>query len=185
MNSMLLELLAAQASANGNPGVAEAMARMQAATAGTAAMNPQDLLAQIGNGNPLLAMFMKQMTEKENAKSSHDDSQVIDLEPMESGAEFIEEGREEFVPSSAGATEELRKQAESLVVELTLLRERNDLLAAAVGACCLCWGQDLECRSCRGRGGPGFSIPDENLFQEYVVPAIHTFRAQKAKFRAS
>jgi hypothetical protein len=72
-----------------------------------------------------------------------------------------------------------------MFAEIKLLRERNDAFAAAVGACCLCWGQKLECRSCRGRGGPGFCMPDETLFEEFVLPAIQTLRAQKAKTRNS
>ena len=185
MNTMLLELLAAQAGANGNPGVAEAMARMQGVSAGSSDMNPNDLIAQVSNGNPLLAMFLKNMAEKNEKKSSVEESEVIDLEPLELKSDLLEEPREESGNDADSASTELHQQVESLLAELALLRERNDLFAAAVGACCLCWGQDLGCRSCRGRGGPGFSMPDEALFQEYVAPAIHTLRAQKAKFRSS
>jgi hypothetical protein len=76
---------------------------------------------------------------------------------------------------------ELREKMNALLTELEQHRQRNDTLAAAVGACCLCWGQNVDCRSCRGRGGPGFCIPDESLFEEFVLPAIRTLRAQKAK----
>jgi hypothetical protein len=185
MNTMLLELLAAQAGATGNPAVAEAMARMQGVSAANSDVNPSDLIAQVSNGNPLLAMFLKNMAEKNEKKSSAEESEVIDLEPVEVRSNQMEEPREESANYADSTSAESHQQAETLLAELALLRERNDLFAAAVGACCLCWGQDLGCRSCRGRGGPGFSVPDETLFQEYVAPAIHTLRAQKAKFRSS
>jgi hypothetical protein len=36
-------------------------------------------------------------------------------------------------------------------------------LAAALGACGLCWGEDDDCPSCRGRGYPGAMRPDPLL----------------------
>jgi hypothetical protein len=36
-------------------------------------------------------------------------------------------------------------------------------LAAALGACGLCWGEDERCPSCRGRGCPGMVRPDLEL----------------------
>lgn len=45
------------------------------------------------------------------------------------------------------------------------------LLAAALGAC-ECWGQDSECGLCGGAGTPGWTTPDQQLFEEYVMPAV-------------
>ncbi len=185
MNTMLLELIAAHASASGNPGVSEMMARMRATSGDGACLDPSELLAQMGNGNPLLNIFMKQMAEKKEADSARQLSPVIDMEPLEENPELSDEAARESEGISDAMLGKLQQQVDSMSAEMNLLRERNDLLAAAVGACCLCWGQDLGCRSCRGRGGPGFSIPDESLFGEYVVPAIETLRAQKLKFRKS
>jgi len=70
---------------------------------------------------------------------------------------------------------------ESMFAELTVLRDRTDRLAAALGACCLCWGEDAGCRVCRGRGRPGFAIPDELQFEELVLPAVLALRAQRAR----
>jgi len=51
------------------------------------------------------------------------------------------------------------------------LFERDAALAAALGACD-CWGQDAHCPLCRGAGGPGWTLPDRQLFAEYVYPAL-------------
>ncbi|MFJ8635307.1 hypothetical protein [Streptomyces sp. NPDC093568] len=54
--------------------------------------------------------------------------------------------------------------------ELALLRRRNDTLAAGTGACHLCWGDDLLCPLCAGRGSPGWQTPDPWAHQRYIAP---------------
>jgi len=54
-------------------------------------------------------------------------------------------------------------------------QDRNDriiLLAAALGAC-ECWGDDPDCGICGGAGSSGWTDPDEELYREYVRPALH------------
>jgi hypothetical protein len=69
-------------------------------------------------------------------------------------------------------------RARRLLAEVQELRLRCDALASALGACPLCWGVETACRVCRGRGGPGFSTPDRELFNELVVPAVRMVKAQ-------
>lgn len=66
-----------------------------------------------------------------------------------------------------------------LYAELEALRTRNDALAAAVGACYLCFGDDPLCEECGGRGVPGSLAPEPAAFRKYVHPALH--RAQAAE----
>jgi len=47
----------------------------------------------------------------------------------------------------------------------------NLLLAAALGAC-ECWGTDAGCGVCLGAGTAGWTVPDLELFEEFVQPAI-------------
>jgi hypothetical protein len=56
--------------------------------------------------------------------------------------------------------------------ELSDLRQANDTLASALGACPICWGGNIACDICHGRGRPGFANPDPELFRELVVPAV-------------
>jgi len=60
--------------------------------------------------------------------------------------------------------------------ELDALREMNDTLAAALGACPLCWGGEPAC-ACRGRGRAGARPPDPELFDELVMPAVRRVHA--------
>ncbi|WP_448501145.1 hypothetical protein [Sphingomonas sp.] len=65
----------------------------------------------------------------------------------------------------------MKRQARKLVA---LHREADDRLAdlaAALGACGLCWGEDDFCPSCRGRGRPGMVRPDFELRARLLGPA--------------
>jgi len=55
------------------------------------------------------------------------------------------------------------------------LVDRNIVLAAALGAC-ECWGEQPSCATCRGAGGPGWRLPDRQLFSIFVFPAIEAMR---------
>ncbi len=56
--------------------------------------------------------------------------------------------------------------------ELADLRQVNDTLAAALGACRVCWGGDRECQQCNGHGAAGSGLPDMALFEQLVAPAV-------------
>ncbi len=60
--------------------------------------------------------------------------------------------------------------------ELDVLRRRNDVLAAAVGACEMCWGDDPACPVCWGEGRPGWADPNRGLFAEVAGPALRRLR---------
>jgi hypothetical protein len=180
MNELLMQMITARA--GGNPALADMLARIRSSDPNSG-LNIEELLAQQAKTNPMVAMFAKHMAEQKTIAAERENLPVIEVEASEVDAE-VEEIQEQE-ENSAAALSELRQYMKGMFAEIKLLRERNDALAAATGACCLCWGQNLECRSCRGRGGPGFCMPDESLFEEFVLPAIHTLRAQKAKIRSS
>ena len=81
----------------------------------------------------------------------------------------------------------LRRRVARLELELERLQEINDILAAALGACEFCWGDDPECEICHGRGGPGSRRPDRDLFERLVTPALRRLRGShpEAAGRAS
>ena len=73
----------------------------------------------------------------------------------------------------------LRRRVEQLELELERLQEINDTLAAALGACHVCWGDDPGCASCRGLGGPGSRPPDRALFERLASPALRRLRGTR------
>jgi hypothetical protein len=72
----------------------------------------------------------------------------------------------------------------AMLDELRDLREGNDTLARALGACRLCWGGEDDCNECGGRGWPGSSAPDAALFNELVAPAVKRARATTGEKRS-
>ncbi len=139
---------------------------------GTGALpSAQDLLTQLGEADPtvrLIAQFLarRQAHELENETPSEDE---MDSAPVQSSSERDE--AEVRSSEMSRAVRQLRQKVEGMYRELAELRDRNDALATALGACYLCWGNDPECEICNGGGRPGSSTPDKKLFTQFAVPA--------------
>jgi hypothetical protein len=63
-----------------------------------------------------------------------------------------------------------------LFVEIEALRHRLGYVAAALGRCDACWGEDPLCSSCHGEGSSGFFWPDRLGFEDLVAPAVARVR---------
>jgi hypothetical protein len=83
--------------------------------------------------------------------------------------------------SQPNAQDALRARFETIRTENKRLLEINDLLAAALGACRLCWGDDPECHECGGNGIPGGAVPRQPLFAKYVLPALRRRREERQR----
>jgi hypothetical protein len=71
--------------------------------------------------------------------------------------------------------EKMYRRARALEAELAETQDRMSDIAAALGACGLCWGEDVACPSCRGRGKPGHFMaraPAPQLTQPASVAAV-------------
>lgn len=64
-----------------------------------------------------------------------------------------------------------------------LREEHFEMVALALGACPLCWGRDVACIRCTGRGKPGRFQPDAACFACYVLPAIDRVLEEHRKCR--
>lgn len=155
INSLLLETLNARANGGALP-------------------TTQDLLAKLAETNPtagliaqLLAQNQQQEREREASSEEEGGAESLEQEPDQDRMRSREKSR---------AAHRLRQKIGSMNRELSELRERNDALAAALGACHLCWGSDPECEICAGRGSPGASEPDKRLFAQFVRPAVRTLQ---------
>jgi hypothetical protein len=71
----------------------------------------------------------------------------------------------------------IRASLNALREELEALRDLNDSLALALGACSVCWGGDSDCTACGGRGGPGWARPEPSLYRSMVEPAVRAMSA--------
>lgn len=77
----------------------------------------------------------------------------------------------------------LRRRLAELELEVDRLQEINETLAAALGACPVCWGDDPDCGVCQGRGGPGSLRPNRELFERLVTPALRRLRGPNQPHR--
>lgn len=101
-------------------------------------------------------------------------------QPAEPDDEPDDESEIEVLPPERTAV-----RLQRLHAEIEYLRRRSDTLAAALGACYLCWGRDPACVQCLGAGRPGWNEPDERLFRRLVGPAIRRRREGASHTRPS
>lgn len=183
MNTLLLELVAARAAESGNPMVADILARMRRDGDTNNNQNEQERLAEHDHGDPAARLVAKYVADQKAAALACEQPSIIHVEPANDAHDSARNSG--IAPAegqcSSDAMRELRFQVESMFAELKEHRERMDQVAWALGACCLCWGKDADCRICRGRGCPGFAMPDEKLFAELILPAVRVLRAQAEK----
>lgn len=104
---------------------------------------------------------------------------------------ILEYMRSQPAPQAESADEERRTRIrrarasyERLKEEHAILRERNDILAAALGACPYCWGEAEDCEACHGRGRPGVYQPDKDAFMKCVMPVVRRLGFASSEGRA-
>ena len=137
---------------------------LQRLTAGNGAKPAlHEMVAQMAEDDPRMGMVAQYLASREQPP-------VIDLE--------------EEAPRAAERREALQRlegTVKKLYSELEELRERSDSIAAALGACYLCWGEVRRCEVCGGKGRSGWQPRDPALFDEWIAPALHTGRSRPAR----
>jgi len=128
---------------------------------GAARTMVQNMLAERAAADPTMAVLMQMMASGEEAPA-----------PRPQGGTD---------PDRAARAQRLRQRIRQMRDELEELHQRNEDLAAAVGACPVCWGRVETCEECEGDGAPGWDRPDPALFDELVAPAVARRRDGRAK----
>lgn len=113
--------------------------------------NLTGLLEQIGNSDPQLQQKLQLISTLMNNNNSASENE-----------EELDQRRRIRA----------RKKLQRLYREYEILKERNEDLAAALGACPHCWGENSRCKICHGEGSPGYFTVDEEAFTEYVMPVL-------------
>ena len=116
-----------------------------------AAPSLPDLLEQALGDNPMAAPLAAALRRRQEAAATQ-----------------VEEWDEDDNTEDPAVADVLRR----LYAEVESLRARTADLADALGACTLCWGDDIACPACHGRGRPGGRSPRGDLFESIVGPAI-------------
>jgi hypothetical protein len=121
----------------------------------------QSQLGVLASANPQLAPLL-QMLQQRSAPPAPPEEDP----PHEPSAPGIE----------ASDVRQLMAHTEALEMEVEAMRVRNDALAAALGACHMCFGEDRGCEVCRGAGLPAWRPPEPNAFRRFVMPALRRVR---------
>jgi hypothetical protein len=149
-----------------------------AALSGTAPMDPlallQTQLATQAQDNPQMAEILRLLTERRQQQQPQEEEMLSSEEEVDAAYTMAAgEAQEE----GARHVQELEDLVNKVYMELEALRTRNDALAAALGACYLCFGDDPLCEECGGRGVSGSLAPQPAAFRKYVLPAVRRARA--------
>lgn len=126
------------------------------------------MMADLGQSNPQMAALAQLMSDRANASSGI----AAELHDEEVAA------LKSRLDAALGRIERLRVDGKRLLAAHELATDRLARLAAALGACGLCWGEDARCPSCHGRGRPGMVRPDPDARAALLHPGDrqHTAR---------
>lgn len=149
-----------------------------ATEAQSSAVNPTAILEalQTCQQNPRKALFSALTEGSENAPQIEMLMKLLDGDEKDDTAQR-EEIREEIRAEQEAAIAELSETAQRLFDEREAARHRIETLAAALGACPACFGENLLCETCHGAGRPGARAPAALEFRTLVMPAIERVRA--------
>ncbi|MGH8032609.1 MAG: hypothetical protein ACREO8_09655 [Luteimonas sp.] len=116
------------------------------------------LLGDFARQNPSLAWLSQMIAaQRQAAASAPDVGRLPDPQLVEIDA------LNDALAQTQARHARLQRLARRMADDLDTAQGRLADLAAAFGACGLCWGQDAHCPSCRGRGKPGRFAPDPEL----------------------
>jgi len=153
------------------------LSRITGQAPATAGLSLPDLIEQQLGDDPIAAPLAAALRRRDAAVDLAEPElpdEVVEDELIPEFGPPEEDPVTEFGPADdAGAIAVLNQ----MYAELEVLRERNDLLADALGACPVCWGGDVRCPRCRGRGRPGGRLPDPEAFLALVAPAVRRHAA--------
>src|SRR5438876_11253217 len=181
---LLLQILSSRLGGSSNPMVRELMAQMTADSgSGVSQSNADRFLTQLAqNGHPTVSLLAKQIMAQ-RTQSRLTPIQEADAEVVTESPHNLKESEHNncLVEGEPESNHKTLEEAANAAARLTALQDKLDDLAQALGACASCWGEDAQCRICRGRGRAGFSMPDKQLFGEFVLPAVRMLKAQQGK----
>ncbi|NJL86215.1 MAG: hypothetical protein HC886_09895 [Leptolyngbyaceae cyanobacterium SM1_1_3] len=120
-----------------------------AASGGNANSSIQEmLLSQLGDQDPTVSLLAKYLTqnqandEEEEEEEEDDDASIQSTQEAEATYSQELEAAQVRNQKLVNIARQLWQELEDLDSELEDLRDRNDALAQALGACHLCWGED-------------------------------------------
>ena len=180
LNPLLLEALRSRAGSATDPALQTLLSGMGAGASGGALPSTQELLSQLESTDPTVGLLAKYLAARQASESENSsEEEAIEVEGEAVYTAEVQSVAVEQFERLAQIVQRLGGHVTQLRAELDQLREMNDALAAALGACYLCWGEDAGCPVCHGTGCPGSAMPDKQLFARFVAPTLRTLQEEK------
>ena len=133
----------------------EAAEALQAAAGADGAADPQAMLRELAASDPRMALML-QFLNPPRAVVLEDDPELDERNAVIEDLSARLDAAEVKLTRVTGIARRLHEAHQSSA-------RRLSELAAALGACGLCWGEDQQCPGCHGRGRAGMVRPDEAL----------------------
>lgn len=183
VHPVLWQILRARAETSGDPALQALLTEATTDSSGATLPSTQDLLSQLESAHPAAGIIARLLAPPQTATA---ESSLEETETGETATPALTEQHLalEQYERLAHIVRRLGEQVIAMRTELTQLRTLNDTLAAALGACYVCWGTDADCPVCSGAGSPGAALPDERLFAQFVVPALRALQTEKLAGRS-
>ena len=134
----------------------------------------QAILSQLNNSDPQ----MKQLIEQQLLANQQKKKAEVTAEDILRKCKV--QNKRLFDQANA-LKEQLKKskgEQERAVSCLDYFLKVNNTLAAALGSCENCWGEDQSCETCGGEGIPGWRDVNKRLFNIYVQPCLEKVYGQ-------
>jgi hypothetical protein len=138
-------------------------------------MDFETLLTQMAAQRPDLNDSLSLLREYSKKQQTNKEDNEVDVQTE---SEHIKE-LEMLIEKQKNINRNLLKQFEHIKDNYGMLLGQIEEMANATGACPECWGEDVTCKYCRGRGKPGYYLPDPQLFDTYIKPVIQKLNDNK------
>lgn len=142
-------------------------------------MDFNSLLGQIEASRPDLTDSLSLIRQFQKQKKDDSDNDDTDTDTDTDSARVSE--LEAILGKHRNINRKLLQKYQQLEDNYQSLIEHLDQLAEAVGACPQCWGEDVNCNYCKGRGKPGYFPPVQQYFDLYIKPVIIKLKNNNSK----
>lgn len=140
-------------------------------------MDFNSLLGQIEASRPDLTDSLSLIRQFQKQKKDDSDNDGTDTDTDSARVKELEA----ILGKQRNINRNLLQKYQQLEDNYQALIEHLDQLAEAVGACPQCWGEDVNCNYCKGRGKPGHFPPGQQYFDLYIKPVIIKLKNNKSK----
>jgi hypothetical protein len=160
LNPLLLEVLRSRAGPDSDPALQSLLSGLDPGSSGGALPSTQEMLSRLESTNPTAGLVAKYLVARQAAASETDSEDEAEAEDTTVVTATAEELQLVFDQSErlAQIVQRLERQVRKMRAELDQLRERSDTLAAALGACYLCWARAEVNPGHSKNGRPGATI---------------------------